>query len=190
MALANIDENMFQSWKNYEYLDPEGDLIIDLNNERAVVVSSKVLSVVSPVLKSMIECASKYDTPQSVPARRMQMHNTEPVEFLLLLLHSSLDESRSRWATHMMNLGFFTALVDLAEEYKCLLAVRHACTAALHRILNLAVSPSPDKLSDAAQLAHRLKLSGEFRNVTGRMIEAHLFTESNPTKSGALHGLW
>lgn len=172
-----------------EVIDREGDVWISCGQQR-LLVSSKILSVVSPAFNAMLKPGFREGNFERSPDTPLNLSladdDAEALRTLLLIVHFELDTFQPNWRDELRQHKRLENLVQVADKYCCSHVVEHACNTALDGF-DIPSVKLPD-LAFIAKASYKLKLSKHFSLCTKYIIKRHHHRDFGGIQSACLRG--
>ena len=128
MADFNVSQQV-----QHAVMDPEGDVILELH-DRTLLVSSKIISLASPVFKAMLGPSFTEGRPDASGRSTLKLPKDDPeaIHALFSMLHLQYQLSEADF-----NYKFLENLTVVADKYDCAKAVRALSTLFTQKLFEL-----------------------------------------------------
>ncbi|OAL20982.1 hypothetical protein AYO22_08402 [Fonsecaea multimorphosa] len=148
-------------------IDPTGDLVIDIENER-LRISSKVLSLASPVFGVMLSSGFKEGTPQSTDDSPrvipLPEDDLEAFKLVCRVIHFQLDQIPQE-----LKIDSLEKLALVCDKYQCTVAMRHCAALWLQSLSDTYLAV---ELNRQLLVAYLLDLPTAFSDISWRLMQA------------------
>ncbi|OAP54365.1 hypothetical protein AYL99_11466 [Fonsecaea erecta] len=148
-------------------IDPVGDLVIEIDHER-LRISSKVLSLASPVFNVMLRSGFKEgnvqttdDSPRVIP---LPEDDLEAFKLVCRVIHFQLDHIPQE-----LKIESLEKLALVCDKYQCTVAMRHCAALLLQRLSDTYVA---SELNRQLLVAFLLDLPTAFSDISWRLMQA------------------
>ncbi|KIW31444.1 uncharacterized protein PV07_03094 [Cladophialophora immunda] len=148
-------------------IDPVGDLVIEIEDER-LRISSKVLSLASPVFGAMLSSGFKEgslqtveDNPRIIP---LPEDDLEAFKLICKIIHFQLDQIPQE-----LKIDSLENLALVCDKYQCTVAMRHCAALWLQRISDTYLAA---ELNRQLLVAYLLDLPTAFSDISWRLMQA------------------
>ncbi|EXJ71548.1 uncharacterized protein A1O5_05356 [Cladophialophora psammophila CBS 110553] len=148
-------------------IDPDGDLIVEIEEQR-LRISSKVISLASPVFCAMLRSGFKEGTSQATTSDPriipLPEDDLEAFKLVCRVIHFQLDQIPQE-----LKIDALEKLALVCDKYQCTIAMRHCAALWLQRLSDTFLAA---ELNRQLLVAYLLDLPTAFSDISWRLMQA------------------